>query len=121
MLFSISFRLVGFVQGLLWAYAPSNIIIRYIRSPRGLKWALPVSVVLAPAYYFAAGGIAYLHLETGHMWLVIPALLSWISAAKFACAIILSPLWILANWWRHRSLDSTDTAEPQWVLSDRAG
>ena len=114
MIFALSYRLVSWVHALFWRYAPSNIVLRYLRSPRGLKWAFPVSAVMAPAYYFAGGSMAYLNLETGNMWLAIPALLFWISAVKFAGAIVLSPFWMLAHCWRGRRPRS---AEPRGLTS----
>lgn len=101
MIFVLSYHLVTWVYGLFARYAPSNIVIRYLRSPRGLKWALPVGLLLATTYYFVAGFCGYLAVS-GNAWLYFPFFMFFLSMVKFACTVVLSPFWMLAHCWRGR-------------------
>lgn len=67
----------------LLRYAPTNLLLDAIRTPRGLKWGLP-AMVLAPVYVFLAG-IFYTLVEHGHPdWLLLAGTLMLWNAFKFA-------------------------------------
>ncbi|MFL6108055.1 MAG: hypothetical protein ACJ72L_13925 [Marmoricola sp.] len=38
------------IRGYLRFYMPTNRAVDWLRSPRGLKWAIPVALVATPAY-----------------------------------------------------------------------
>ena len=48
---------------------PTNIALDYLRSRRGLKWALPASLILAPAYWGAGYAVTTLVENGGPGWL----------------------------------------------------
>ena len=43
------------IRGYLRFYMPTNRAVDWLRSPRGLKWAIPVALVATPAYLGADG------------------------------------------------------------------
>lgn len=74
--------MTSFIYSLLQRYAPSNIVLRWVRSRRGLKWGAPAMFLSLPYLGFAfwcssvvAGG------RPG--WLNLVVLLSLWSAMKF--------------------------------------
>ena len=50
---AICIRLAAAIHGLLAFYMPTNRAVDWLRSPSGLKWAIPVSIVATPIYLFA--------------------------------------------------------------------
>jgi hypothetical protein len=83
------------IRGYLRFYMPTNRIIDWLRSPRGLKWAIPVALVAAPAYL----GLTALAIEfaarPGLGWFTVLVLLFFWNAMKFAWLAVLSPLVLL--------------------------
>jgi hypothetical protein len=74
----------------LRVYAPTNIALDYFRSRRGLKWALPSSLVLTPAYWGAGYAATTLIEHGGPGWLnLVSALCAW-NGIKFASLSVLS-------------------------------
>ncbi|KAB7742938.1 sulfate permease [Nostocoides sp. F2B08] len=76
----LSAALYGFMQ----RYMPTNRAIAWLRTPRGLKWALPIAVIATPAYL----GLTALAIQGATRpdlgWLnVLVFLFSW-NAMKFA-------------------------------------
>lgn len=83
-MFALSIHLAAAIRGYLAFYMPTNRMIDWLRSPRGLKWAIPVALVATPSYLMAMsvcstivgrGGTAYLN--------VLVLLFAW-NALKFA-------------------------------------
>lgn len=83
MILALCFRLAGSIHWYLCAYAPSNILIRYLRSPVGRRWALPVSAALAVAYLVATAGLTEVIEAGGPGWLNLVALTCAWNAIKF--------------------------------------
>lgn len=59
------------IHGYMQRYMPTNLAVAWLRTPRGLKWAIPAAVVATPAYLavmvlamaiISAGGPGWLHL-----------------------------------------------------------
>lgn len=74
--------ITNFIYWLLQRYAPSNIVLRWIRSRGGLKWGMPAMLLAVPylgfAFWYtsvAAGG--------GPGWLRLVVLLCLWNALKF--------------------------------------
>lgn len=66
----------------LLQYAPTNLLIAAIRTPRGLKWGLP-AMLLAPVYLFASG-ICFTLVERGWPdWIAFIGLLMFWNCCKF--------------------------------------
>ena len=78
------------IRGYLRFYMPTNRAVDGLRSPRGLKWAIPVALVATPAYL----GLTALAIQgaarPGLDWLNVLVFLSFWNAAKFAWMAVLS-------------------------------
>ena len=61
MLLVLSVRLTATIHYYLRAYAPTNILLRRLRSRDGLKWTIPTALVLVPTYLFAAAIASLAH------------------------------------------------------------
>ena len=72
------------VRGYLRYYMPTNIVLDLIRSRRGLKWGVPVALVLVPAYLYGASVAATIVKQGGPGWLNVLVLLSFWNSMKFA-------------------------------------
>lgn len=89
---ALCMHLAAAIHRYLAFYMPTNRAVDWLRSPHGLKWAIPVALVATPAYLFAMsvcmtiierGGPGYLY--------VLVMLFAW-NAMKFAWMAVLSPL-----------------------------
>jgi len=69
----------------LLRYAPTNMLLAAVRTPRGLKWGLAV-MLLAPAYWFAAAVCYTLQDQGGPDWLAFLGLLFIWNGLKVAWA-----------------------------------
>lgn len=79
----------------LRVYAPTNIALDYLRSRRGLKWALPASFALAPAYWGIGYAVTTLIETGGPGWLnLLAALCGW-NGLKFVMLGIWSPILLI--------------------------
>lgn len=72
------------IRGYLRTYMPTNIVLDLIRTRRGLKWGVPVALVLAPTYLFSASVAVSVVKQGGPEWLNILVLLFAWNAMKFA-------------------------------------
>lgn len=81
---TLLWNLSAAVRGYLRFYMPTNIALDLLRTPRGLKWALPVALVAAPAYLGAMALCAQFALRPGLGWLNLLVLLFFWNAVKFA-------------------------------------
>ncbi|GGO85099.1 hypothetical protein GCM10011584_04230 [Nocardioides phosphati] len=85
------------IRGYLRFYMPTNRAVDWLRSTGGVKWAIPLALVAAPAYL----GLTALAIEfaarPGFGWLNVLVFLFFWNAAKFAIAALLSPFWWLRN------------------------
>lgn len=80
------------VRGYLRFYMPTNRALDWLRSPRGLKWAIPVAIGATPAYLFGMSACAVIAQRPGLGWInVLVVLLFW-NALKFAWLAVLAPM-----------------------------
>ena len=87
-----SYKLCSAVAFYLRAYAPTNIALDYLRSRRGLKWALPAALAFTPAYWSAGYAVTTLIENGGPGWLnLLAALCAW-NGIKFALLGLWSPI-----------------------------
>jgi len=84
---SLSAALNGFVR----FFMPTNIAIDLLRTPRGLKWAIPVALVATPAHLFAMSVCATIVERGGPGYLNVLVLLFAWNAMKFALMAVVSP------------------------------
>ncbi|CUR58089.1 hypothetical protein NOCA2480096 [metagenome] len=80
-------------------YMPTNRAVDWLRTPRGLKWAVPVALVATPAYLFAMSVCATL-IERGALGYlnVLVLLFAW-NALKFAVMGVMTPWLLLCQCW----------------------
>lgn len=78
------------IRGYLRFYMPTNRAVDWLRSPRGLKWAIPVALVATAAYF----GLTVLAIQgaarPGIGWLNVLVFLFFWNAMKFAWLAVLS-------------------------------
>ena len=97
MLLVLSVRLAATIHYYLQAFAPTNILLRHLRTRGGLKWAIPAGLVLVPAYLIAAAITTAVLDDGGPGWLNVVALTCIWNAMKFACTGVLSPFMMLSR------------------------
>lgn len=89
-------RISTVIHDYLQTYMPTNRAITWLRTPRGLKWAIPVGLVATPTYLFAMSLCAMIVQDGGPGYLNLLVLLFYWNATKFACMAVLSlPLIVL--------------------------
>jgi hypothetical protein len=92
---SLCIHLAAAIRGYMAYYMPTNRAVDWLRSPRGLKWAIPVALVATPAYL----GLTALAIQgaarPGLGWLNVLVFLFFWNAMKFAWLAVLSPLMLL--------------------------
>ena len=87
---TLCFRLAAAIHAYLTFYMPTNRAVAWLRSPRGLKWAIPVALVATPTYL----GLTALAIEfaarPGLGFVNVLVFLFFWNAAKFAWMGVLS-------------------------------
>jgi hypothetical protein len=78
-------------------YLPTNFVIDLLRTPRGLKWAIPVALLAVPVYLFAMSVCATLVERGGPGYPNVLVVLFFWSAAKFAGLALTAPALLLRN------------------------
>ena len=78
------------IRGYLRFYMPTNRAVDWLSSPRGLKWAIPVALVVTPAYL----GLTALAIQgaarPGLGWLNVLVFLFFWNSMKFGWVAVLS-------------------------------
>lgn len=96
-LFLLIWRLVATVHGFIKVYAPSNFAIAFLRTRRGLKWAIPAALVAVPSLLYAAYLTTVLVDHGATRWLLVLTLVGFADACKFSALALLSPFLRLEN------------------------
>jgi hypothetical protein len=113
---TLMWNLSAAIRGILRFYMPTNIAIDLLRTPRGLKWAVPVALVAVPAYLFAMSICATRVADGGPGWLNVLVILFFWNAMKFAWMAVLSPFVFVGACLRARQeplvLDQTAVSSP---------
>jgi len=78
------------IRGYLRFYVPTNRAVDWLRSPRGLKWAIPVALVATPAYLGLTALAVQGAARPGLGWLNVLVFLFFWNAMKFAWMAMLS-------------------------------
>ena len=94
-MFSLFWNLSAALNGYLRFYMPTNRAVDWLRTPRGLKWAVPVALVATPSYLFAMSVCVRLVERGGPGYLNVLVLLFAYNAMKFAVMAALSPIRLL--------------------------
>lgn len=91
-------------------YMPTNRAVDWLRSPRGLKWAIPVALVATPVYLGATALAIEFAPRPGFGWLNILVFLSFGNSVKFAALALVTPLrWLSLQ--HHQRVDSAGDVE----------
>ena len=100
---ALLWNLSAAVRGYLRFYMPTNRALDWLRTPGGLKWALPVALVAMPAYLFAMSVAALFAQRPGLGYLNLLVLLFAWNTLKFAVMGVLSvPMMVREAGWRRR-------------------
>ena len=91
-MFTLFWNLSAALNGYLRFYMPTNRAIDWLRTPRGLKWAIPVALVATPAYLFAMSVCAIIVQRDGPGYLNVLVLLFAWNSMKFAVVALVTPL-----------------------------
>ncbi|QIK75699.1 sulfate permease [Nocardioides piscis] len=83
------------IRGYLRFYMPTNRALDWLRTPRGLKWAIPIAVVGTPLYLYAMSIAAVISASPGFGWMNVLVIIFLWNALKFAWVAVLAPLAIL--------------------------
>jgi hypothetical protein len=83
MILVLSLRLAGGIQRRLYTYAPSNRLIRHLRSPGGRRLAFPTFAAFAVGYLAAVVAVTSIIESGGPGWLNMVALVCAWNAIKF--------------------------------------
>lgn len=90
--FILAWRLSASIHRYLQTYAPTNIAITWLRTRRGIKWAIPAAIVATPLYALAAHALVGALDRGGPTWLGFIAMLCVWNALKFVANAIMTPL-----------------------------
>ncbi len=92
---TLCFRLAAAINGYMAYYMPTNRLVRWLRSPSGLKWAIPVALIAATSYLLAMKGCMTIIDHGGPAYLnVLAGLFAW-NTLKFTVVALLAPVTIL--------------------------
>lgn len=83
------------IRGYLRFYMPINRAVDWLRTPRGLKWAIPAALVATPAYLGLTALAIQLAARPGLGFVNLLVFLFFWNAAKFAWMAVLSPFLML--------------------------
>ena len=94
---TLLWNLSAAIRGYLRFYMPTNIALDYLRTPRGLKWAVPVALVAVPAYLYVMSLCAVIVADGGPGYLNVLVVLFFWNAMKLAWMAALSPFRLLTR------------------------
>lgn len=80
------------IRGYLRFYMPSNQVIDWLRTPHGLKWAIPVALVMTSVYLFAMSVCAVIIERGGAGYFNVLVLLFAWNSMKFAVMGVIAPI-----------------------------
>ena len=78
------------IRGYLRFYMPTNRAVDWLRTPRGLKWAIAAAVVVTPAYLGLTALAIEMAARPGFGFFNVLVFLFFWNAAKFAWMAVLS-------------------------------
>jgi hypothetical protein len=95
------------IRGYLRFYMPTNRALDWLRSPRGLSWAIPAALVATPTYLYAMSFAAVVAERPGLGYVNLLVLLFCWNAVKFAWVAVLAPFSRLSNASRRSAVRTT--------------
>lgn len=94
------------IRGYLRFCMPTNRAVDWLRTPRGLKWAIPVALLATPAYLSLTALAIQGATRPGLAWLTVLVFLFFWNAMKFAWLAVLSLPLITGRALRRRDRGS---------------
>lgn len=104
-------RLSIIASDFLHTYMPTNRAISWLRTPRGLKWAIPAALIATPTYLFVMVLAVAIIDGGGPGWLHLVFLWAFWNATKFAWMAVIS-LALMLGWGLRRLLRETRSPRP---------
>lgn len=98
---TLLWNLSAAIHSYLRFYMPTNRAVDWLRSPRGLKWAIPVTLVATPTYLELTALAIQLAGRPGLSWLNVLVFLFFWNTLKFAMLGIVSPFALLTRRLRN--------------------
>ena len=92
---TLLWNLSAAIRGYLRFYMPTNRAVDWLRTSRGLKWAVPAALVTVPAYLLAMSFCAAIVADGGPGYLNVLVILLFWNAMKFAWVALLTPFLLL--------------------------
>ncbi|MFE5291414.1 hypothetical protein ACFQ8T_04480 [Isoptericola sp. NPDC056618] len=102
--FTLARRCYAFCQ----AWMPTNHLVRWLDTDRGIAWGLPVGAALTPPYYLAMTWSGEHLSADGSAWWWVPTLWAALNAIKFAHVAIRSPFAWAYRVLRRRAVRRVD-------------
>ena len=91
----LAWHLSATIQRYFQTYAPTNVAIAWLRTRRGLKWAIPAALVATPVYAWTSTALLDVMDHGGPPWLGFVAMLCVWNALKFGINALLTPFVML--------------------------
>ncbi len=82
MLFAFAARTAAFLVGLR-AFFPSNMLLQWLRTRRGLPWGVPAMLLAVPYYLLGRWLFDLIQAGTAPQWLLLVVCACGLSALKF--------------------------------------
>ena len=107
----LSVRFAATIHYYLQAFAPTNLLLRHLRTRGGLKWAIPTALLIVPTYLFAAATTTAVIADGGAGWLNLVALTcKCLDPGRFlsdleSSGCLRSPTTEAENLWAIRGID----------------
>lgn len=115
---ALLWNLSAAIRGYLRFYMPTNRALDWLRTPRGVNWAIPVALVATPAYLYAVSICAVAAERPGLGYFnVLVLMLAW-NALKFLWMAVLSLPNVLGAFFRVHPV-GVAPADPSEVLRAR--
>lgn len=109
-----SFLISSYVHAFLQSFAPTNIVIRAIRTRRGHKWGV-LAMLLALPYLFLALWCQGLIENGGSVWLNLVVVICLLNAFKMILVGPLSVFWLLCAKHREAATQRAAASEVRQV------
>ncbi|MFD4328464.1 hypothetical protein ACFWQC_27795 [Nocardioides sp. NPDC058538] len=103
-IFIVAWCLSANICSYLQAYAPTNIAIAWLRTRRGINWAIPAALVVTPGCAWAADALVSILDRGGPPWLGFFAMLCVWNAFKFTLNALITPFRLAVSRQRRRRL-----------------
>jgi hypothetical protein len=105
-MFTLILRLSSAVHAYLHFYMPTNRLIAWLRTPRGLRWAVPIALAATVGYLLAGLACASVTARFGALNVLV--LMFFWNAIKFAWASVLVPIWWFSDRMTKAAVTTND-------------